>query len=621
MAVRSGRSQWVVAFIREAVKAALVCALVAAGYADSLPADDLPEDVTNHLELMRVPPNTDGSLAFALDRPDTDWAVLTEASPNFSFDRAAYWVRFRVHNPTDEAIRLIFDVAQPLQDIIDAWVLDATGSVLEAWQTGDRRPTSQRPFLYRAFAFPFTVEPGQEVRFIARFATHDGLYDALPMQLVDQPTFFKQKDGESLWFGFYYGAIVILLLYNLVVGLVTRERDFLWYSLYLGFFLVWNLAFRGYLALGPLADAPLVNNMAIGFFGSGIFISLIVFTRRFLYLSQRMPGTDRLLVVLAIMMTAPMVLSLLNYYALVFSIEIPLALVIMVTVLWIGIYQSWKGYRTGKIYLLAWVFLIAAAFAYYGRVYSLVPSTWLTENALNIGSMIEILVLSLALADRISTFKQQRLDDQAYLIAREQEMNQELKQRVEEKTQAFKQLAERYEQESITDVLTGLRNRRTFDDIVSQTLRHRDRQTPWMCLALIDLDHFKTFNDRYGHPAGDDVLEQLGYLLQGFFQRADDYVFRLGGEEFGVVFRVETPDAVTEMMDRFQTALADTESLASVAGAEPLTASIGVACVPAGGSMKPADLYSHADQLLYQCKEGGRNQYRVEVLDVYNMVK
>ncbi|GGX48800.1 sensor domain-containing diguanylate cyclase [Saccharospirillum salsuginis] len=597
------------------MRVALACALATTVNADVLPANDLPEDVAGQLELMREPPGSDGSLGLALGRPEADWTTLTESSPNFSFDRAAYWVRFRVHNPTEEAIRLIFDVAQPLQDYIDAWVLDATGSPIETWHTGDRRPTSQRPFLYRAFAFPFTVEPGQDITFIARFDTHDGLYDALPMQLVDQPTFFKQKDRESLWFGFYYGAIVILLLYNLVVGLVTRERDFLWYSLYLGCFLVWNLAFRGYLALGPLANAPVVNNMAVGFVGSSIFISLIVFTKRFLYLSERMPRTDLLMVVLAIMMVAPMALSLLDYYALVFSIEIPLALVIMMTVLWVGIYQSWKGYRAGKIYLLAWIFLIVAAFAYYGRVYSLVPSTWLTENALNIGSMIEILVLSLALADRISTFKQQRLDDQAYLIAREQEMNQELKQRVEEKTQAFKQLAERYEQESITDVLTGLRNRRTFDDIVSQTLRHRDRETPWMCLALIDLDHFKTFNDRYGHPAGDDVLEQLGYLLQGFFQRTDDFVFRLGGEEFGVVFRVDSPDAVTEMMDRFQIALADTESLASLAGAEPLTASIGVACVPAGGSMKPADLYSHADQLLYQCKEGGRNQYRVEVID------
>lgn len=320
MAVRSGRMQWVVAFAGWTVRVALACVLAAKGHADTLPADDLPDTVAGQLELMREPPGNDGSLAYALGQSDAEWTTLTESSPNFSFDRAAYWVRFQVDNPTNEAIRLIFDVAQPLQDYIDAWVLDSTGAVLESWQTGDRRPTSQRPFLYRAFAFPFTVEPGQQVTYIARFDTHDGLYDALPMQLVDQPTFFKQKDRESLWFGFYYGAIVILLLYNLVVGLVTRERDFLWYSLYLGCFLVWNLAFRGYLAMGPLADAPVVNNMAIGFVSSAIFISLIVFTKRFLYLSERMPRTDRLMVVLAIMMVAPMALSLFDYYALVFSI-------------------------------------------------------------------------------------------------------------------------------------------------------------------------------------------------------------------------------------------------------------------------------------------------------------
>lgn len=594
--------------------AACLCAALTNASAQRMSADALPDTLAGNVDLLREPPRSDWTLEAALTRPGADWRPLTDTAPNFSFDPAAYWVRFRVHNPTDDNIRLIFDVAQPLQDYIDAWLLDDTGAVVDHWQTGDRRPTDQRPFLYRAFGFPITIPPGKEVLFVARFDSHDGLYDALPLQLVDQATFFKQKDRESLWFGFYYGATVILLVYNLIVGLATRERDFLWYSLYLGCFLVWNLAFRGYLALGPLADAPVLNNMLIGFAGSAIFISLIVFTQRFLALDRHMPRTHRLLTILGITMVAPMGLSLLNDYALVFAIEIPIALVILVTVLFVGVHQSWKGRPSARVYLVAWLFLILSAIAYYGRVYSLVPSTWLTENALNIGSMIEMLVLSLALAGRISELKQQRLDDQAYLIQRERDMNQELQHQVEEQTRAYRQLAERFEQESITDALTGLRNRRTFEPLLEQAIQHRERQASWMCLALIDLDHFKSFNDRHGHPAGDAVLEQVGYLLQGFFQRTDDHVFRLGGEEFGVVFRVDTPDVVPEMMERLRSALADTESLAALTGAEPLTASMGVVCAPAGSDLRPDELYERADQLLYQCKDGGRDRFRVEVV-------
>ncbi|HET8903915.1 MAG TPA: 7TM diverse intracellular signaling domain-containing protein [Saccharospirillum sp.] len=158
-----------------------------------------------------------------------------------------------------------------------------------------------------------------------------------------------QKDREALWFGFYYGAITILLLYNLLVGLATRERDFLLYSLYLGCFLLWNLAFRGYLALGPLANAPILNNMATAIFGGSIFITLIIFTRRFLSLHTRTPRTNGMLLLLAAAMVIPILLSMLDYYALVFQLIIPLALIIMITVLAIATYLSVKGIRTARI--------------------------------------------------------------------------------------------------------------------------------------------------------------------------------------------------------------------------------------------------------------------------------
>lgn len=587
--------------------------MVNSAQAEVVDASDLPDDLTGWLDILKEPPDDEPwRLNTAVAQPDANWQPATDAVLNFSFDPSAYWVRLTINNPTDANIRLIFDVAQPLQDYIDAWLIDENGTALHNWQTGDRRPTADRPLPYRAFAFPISIAPGQHLQFIARFDTHDGLYDALPLSLTSQGDFFMQNDRESLWFGFYYGAITILLLYNLTVGLATRERDFLLYSLYLGCFLLWNLAFRGYLALGPLASAPIANNIATAGFGAGIFTTLIIFTRRFLLLRTRMPRTDRLLLVMALAMIIPILLSLFDYYALVFQLIIPLALLIMLTVLAVASYLSFRGIRIARIYLLAWVFLIASAFAYYGRVLSLVPSTWLTENALNIGSLIELLVLSLAMADRIRALKQERLEDQVYLIEREREMNQQLKEQVALKTRELKQLADRFEQESITDALTGLRNRRTFESTLEYSVRQQDRDNPWLCLALIDLDYFKYFNDQYGHPAGDTLLEQLGQVLQRTFQRRDDAVFRIGGEEFGVVFRTDSTRAITTMLEQFQAELA---AISSQTSAEPVTASIGVACVPNGTGLTPNELYVQADALLYQCKAAGRNQFRIEQLE------
>ena len=325
-----------------------------------------------------------------------------------------------------------------------------------------------------------------------------------------------------------------------------------------------------------------------------------------------MPRTDSTLRVLAAAMTIPILLAMLDYYALVFQLIIPLALFIMLSVLAVAAYLSFKRMRTARIYLLAWVCLIASAFAYYGRVLSLVPSTWLTENALNIGSLIELLVLSLAMADRIRALKQERLEDQTYLIDREREMNQQLKEQVALKTRELKQLADRFEQESITDALTGLKNRRTFESTLEKSVRQQDRDNPLLCLALIDLDYFKNFNDQFGHPQGDKLLKQLGQVLLNTFQRSDDYVFRMGGEEFGVVFRADSTQAITAMLREFQTELADISSQTSP---KPVTASVGVACVPNGYRISPNELYVRADELLYRCKSEGRNQFRIEQLN------
>ncbi|WP_028670081.1 sensor domain-containing diguanylate cyclase [Saccharospirillum impatiens] len=609
---KSRRQGWCLAIFTTAL-VWVFASLLNTAYAVVLSANQLPDDLTGSAELLQEPPDTQAwGLNTVLRKPNADWTPISDSVLNFSFDPSAYWVRFTLHNPTDTNIRLILDVAQPLQDYIDAWLLDGNKSTVQSWQTGDRRPASDRPFLYRAFAFPISIAPDQQIQFIARFDSHDGLYDALPLALMSQGSFFMQKDREALWFGFYYGAITILLLYNLFVGIATRERDFLLYSLYLSCFLLWNLAFRGYLALGPLANAPILNNIATAFFGGSIFITLIIFTRRFLALNTRMPRTSRCLLFLAMAMLIPVVLSTLDYYAFAFQLIIPAAMITMLTVLAVAIYLSWQGLRTARIYLLAWVLLIASAFAYYGRVLSLVPSTWLTENALNIGSLIELLVLSLAMADRIRSLKLERIENQSYLFERERGMNQELKEQVAIKTRELKQLANRFEQDSITDALTGLKNRRTFESTLEQSVRSKDRDNPWLCLALIDLDYFKNFNDQFGHPAGDVLLTQLGQLLQRTFQRSDDHVFRIGGEEFGVVFRTESSTAIKQMLHQFQAALT---VISSTTDTTPITASIGVACVLNGSDVTPDNLYVRADELLYQCKEKGRNQFLIERID------
>ena len=159
-----------------------------------------------------------------------------------------------------------------------------------------------------------------------------------------------------------------------------------------------------------------------------------------------------------------------------------------------------------------------------------------------------------------------------------------------------------------TDNLTGLANRRHFEEAFEQALRASARTGRPLSLLVIDADHFKTYNDRFGHAVGDAVLRGLAEALRLSVRRPSDLAARIGGEEFAILL----PE--TDREGALQTATAIHRATAALtlpsAGIEPgcVTVSIGLAVSSAGGAA--ADLYRRADAALYDAKSGGRNQTR-----------
>lgn len=154
--------------------------------------------------------------------------------------------------------------------------------------------------------------------------------------------------------------------------------------------------------------------------------------------------------------------------------------------------------------------------------------------------------------------------------------------------------AERYRTEAEHDVLTGLPNRRGFEVAVAAL-----RGTPF-AVAIVDLDHFKAVNDTFSHVVGDAVLRRAALLLRG---EAGVAAFRLGGEEFALLFREQTPAAAAALADRLRIAIAEFDWDSEAPGLS-LTASIGVA---ASGEEPMPGLVALADRRLYLAKAGGRD--------------
>lgn len=163
---------------------------------------------------------------------------------------------------------------------------------------------------------------------------------------------------------------------------------------------------------------------------------------------------------------------------------------------------------------------------------------------------------------------------------------------------------------SRTDALTGLANRRRFDEVFATALASAGRTGKPLSLLVVDADHFKRYNDRYGHAVGDEVLKGLAHCLAASVHRPDDLVARVGGEEF-VVFLPGTDAAgALRVADAVHERVATLSVPSAGIGAGAVTVSIGLATGPGLDAEGSESLYRAADAALYEAKAGGRNQTR-----------
>jgi len=189
--------------------------------------------------------------------------------------------------------------------------------------------------------------------------------------------------------------------------------------------------------------------------------------------------------------------------------------------------------------------------------------------------------------------------------------------RLQRQQQAGIELHRRLAEEALTDPLTGLPNRRAWDQVLAERLGRQTRKNvsprpagegTTLCLAILDLDFFKRVNDAHGHAAGDDVLRACGQALRAGL-RQDDFVARVGGDEFGLLLWVRDEAAGAATVERVRAAL---PGRLAESAAQPVTASAGFCVVPAETSATPlpcpAALFAAADAALRRAKEQGRDR-------------
>lgn len=533
-----------------------------------------------------------------------DWQSTEGEILNLGLENAPVWMGVWLETP-GEADRYLQIAYPPLDDVQIHLIRASTGERVTHVRTGDTVAFDTRPISHHDFVARLTMEADSRYLLLIRVQTEGALQ--APVRLWQPHAFMKQAQESSALHMMFFGIMGALAIYNLLLYFAVWDSAYLWYVLYLLAFVLLQSALRGFGFQYLWPGAPWFNAISITLLVSLTLAAVGFFTHQFLnaprhsYLWSlvfRFIGWSGIgLAAISLVVPYHTAIGLL---LVVVSSEALLALVG-------ACYLWWRGEVLARFYVIAWGIFLFANIAYTVSKAGVIPTSILVNHGTQIGAIIQLLLLSFALAWRINQERERRQQAQAQALETQRDANRQLEARVEERTEELRQAYDQVKQLSQLDGLTQLKNRPYFDQALAREWRRSCREKQALSLLMLDIDHFKAVNDEYGHLCGDEALRQIGGICQQTVGRVGDTVARYGGEEFVILLPITESEGATLIGERIRNAVASLEF--EWGGCTiPLSVSVGVACCKPDRQRNHEWLICGADDALYGAKARGRNQ-------------
>lgn len=550
---------------------------------------------------------------------DSRWQRNRGQLVNFGYTGSAYWFKLSLRNDRNEPQPQILEIGYGVLDHLDVYVVKQ-GEVSNAFVMGDKLPFFERPIQNRHFLIPLQIAHNETQEIYLRVETSSSVQ--LPIMLWDEYRFYQVDQARMIFHGIYFGIVLVMIIYNLFVYLAISERTYLHYVCCIFSMAMFLAALNGLTFQYLWPEATWWNDQSIVFFLNAVVLFGNLFSLRFLTIK---PKTDywlnQYLAGMGGMGAVFMVSSLILSYRIMISYTIILAMLACVSLILIGAWRWHKGQVSARYFTVAWFALLSGGIVLALNKFTILPQNIFTENATQIGSAVEIILLSIALADRLNHEKrkafaaqQQALDlerearaVQSEYLEAQRNANQLLEQRVHERTQELEKLNLKLLELSSTDALTGLKNRGYFDEAFQHAWLSAYRYQQPMALLILDIDFFKVINDRYGHLIGDECLKMVASHLLDLVARPQDLVARFGGEEF-VVLLPDTPvEGARQVAEKIRRNI---EQMPFQIATETIniSVSVGVNVVTPKSPAGKEYFFEKADEALYMAKTRGRNQ-------------
>ncbi|MHC3994276.1 EAL domain-containing protein [Thiomicrolovo sp. ZZH C-3] len=478
----------------------------------------------------------------------------------FGYTEDTIWLRSTVRNTSVTENAWVVALANPLLDYVDLYIIE-NGKILAYFPSGDMRPVASRPISSLDFRFPITLVPGTETSLVWKIRSESAI--DLPITLND-PEALQDTDLKSyLYYGIFYGILIILSLYNFIFFLIFKKVIYLYYVGFIVFYTMMQLSFDGFTPLLLVPDYPWFYNAGVPFFVNLTIWAAILFGQRFLETALYTPRLHSVLNVIILINLLPMIMSFFDLYYLTVKITTLLAAVSPVVLLSASIVILKYNKRRARFYLGAWSLFFAGSTMLALHKFGLIPSTWIILHSQQIGVLLKIVVLSYALGDQLQSL--------LYI-----------------------------------DQLTGMGNRHSLQRIFASAMHYAKKDKLPFAVLLIDIDDFKNINDSMTHRIGDELLMLLSSRLKAHVRRYDT-ILRMGQDEFLIILeRIQSTVSLTHVADQILVQIRKPFTLDN--RIVHITASVGIALYPNDGEDYDT-LIKNSDSALHKAKELGKNRF------------
>ncbi len=371
-------------------------------------------DLTPHVEFYE-----DTSASLSAEQIQQQYAdkflPYTHLTISEGYSSSVWWFRFKLYNNEQSDSQWWLNLDYAMLDHIDLYQIGDNHQINSIATTGDRAPLLTRPVNTENFWIPIAMGSQQSSAILIRVESTSSLL--LPLRLYKQAAFVNELAGHRLLLGLYHGGAFFLMLYNVGLLVVTRQRLYGYFATYVAFFLLISLTATGLGYQYLWRDSYWFQSGSLPLSMLLCLLFGLLYSRNLLALEERTPRLFQLSQYLAGLLFATIVICVFIPYTPGIHAAMLASLVTIGFIVMAGCHGLLTQYQPARLFMLAWCVFLASTVLFFMNMFNLLPASSTTINAVQTGSAIELLLLSIATASRISQLNEQKAAEQSHILA------------------------------------------------------------------------------------------------------------------------------------------------------------------------------------------------------------